>query len=103
MSKPSDNLPAAAEPAAPARAAVAAPPQPQMTPPVIAAASQPVVTRSPLAAATESDDEPEPQVVTPRIPTRASVAKQATITKWDTAYIASPVENDRATTNHIVR
>ncbi|WP_290690871.1 MULTISPECIES: hypothetical protein [unclassified Haematobacter] len=72
---------AVAEPAAPARAAVAAPPQPQMTPPVVAAARQPVVTRSPLAAATESDDEPEPQVVTPRIPTRASVAKQATITK----------------------
>lgn len=71
---------AVAEPA-PARAAVAAPPQPQMTPPVVAAARQPVVTRSPLAAATESDDEPEPQVVTPRIPTRASVAKQATITK----------------------
>lgn len=29
--------------------------------------------------------------------------KQTTITKWDTMYIASPVANDSATTNHIVR
>lgn len=29
--------------------------------------------------------------------------KQTTITKWDTVYIASPVANDSATTNHIVR
>ena len=73
---------AVAEPVAPARAVVAAqPPQPQMTPPVVAAPRQQALTRSPLATAAESDDEPEPQVVTPRIPTRASVAKQATLTK----------------------
>ena len=29
--------------------------------------------------------------------------EQTTITKWDTVYIASPVANDSATTNHIVR
>ena len=29
--------------------------------------------------------------------------KQTTITKWDTVYITSPIANDSATTNHIVR
>ena len=29
--------------------------------------------------------------------------KQTTITKWDTVYIASPVANDSATTDYIVR
>lgn len=71
----------AAEPPVVASPTAALTPTPQMAPPAAAATRQPVVARTPLAAATESDDEPEPQVVTPRIPTRASVAKQATLTK----------------------
>lgn len=68
--------------ASPVAAPVATPAAPAPTPRTVVAA-RPTIENSRAAASAEADmdDEPEPKAVAPRIPTSASVAKQATLTR----------------------